>query len=54
LQDVILLETLNNLQETFFKVRGEEFAPSSNVLIKVSKRGTSLTCSSFGGVGVNV
>jgi hypothetical protein len=54
LQDVILLETPNNLQETLFKMGREVFVPSSSVLIKVSKGGISLTCSSFEGIGVNV
>jgi hypothetical protein len=48
------LETPNNLQETLFRVREEVFVTSSSVLIKVSKGGASLACSSFEGVGVNV
>jgi len=43
LRDVTLLETLGNLQETLFGVKGEVFVPSSNVLTKVSRSGTSLT-----------
>jgi hypothetical protein len=49
-----LLETLGNLQEAPFGVRGEVFVPSSDVLTKVSRSGTSFTSSSFEGVGVNV
>jgi hypothetical protein len=47
------METLGNLQETLFTVRGKVFIPSSSVLTKVLGSGTSLTSSSFESVGVD-
>jgi hypothetical protein len=53
LQNVTLLKTLGNLQETPFGVVGEIFVPFFDVLIKVLKIGTSFPSSSFDGIGVN-
>jgi len=53
LRDATLMETLGNLQETFFRVRGKVFIPSSSVLTKVLGSGTSLTSSSFESIGVD-
>jgi hypothetical protein len=43
LRDATLSETLGNLQETLFGVKGEIFVPSFDVLRKVSGSGTSFT-----------
>jgi hypothetical protein len=46
-QDATLPETPSNSQKTLFGVREEIFVPSSIVLTKVLKSGTSFTSLSF-------